>query len=130
MKNLFYILAATFILAACTSATAEEKAAEAAKDYYDRLVEGYPEGFLEGKAGIGHQPGDYCEQLLATYKKYLEDVKKKHGGIREVMVSPHVGRSDTTLQVTYAFLLLCYEDSTQEEIIVPMVQVANEWRMK
>ena len=130
MKNLLYILVATFMMVACTSATAEEKAAEAAKDYYDRLVEGYPEGFLEGKAGIGHQPADYGEQLLAAYQKYLEDVKKKHGGIREVMISPQVGRSDTTLHVTYAFLLLCYGDSTKEEITVPMVQVGDEWRMK
>lgn len=130
MKHLFYILIASFVFAACIGATAEEKAAKTAKEYYDRLADGYPEGFLEGKLGIVNQPGDYGEQLLATYQKYLDDVQKKHGGIQKVLVSPQVGRIDTTLHVTYAFLILCFKDSTQEEITVPMVQVGDEWRMK
>ena len=53
-----------------------------------------------------------------------------HGGISEVRISPNVGRRDTTLQLTYAFLLLCFADSTQEEIVVPMVEKDGQWYMK
>lgn len=102
----------------------------AAKSYYDRLVEGYAEGFLEGKAGVDSLPSDYCDQLLEVYKQYMSETQKKHGGIREVRISENVGRSDSTLRLTYAFLMLCYGDSTQEEITVPMVQDGDEWRMK
>ena len=36
----------------------------------------------------------------------------------------------TTFHVVYAFLLLSYGDSTQEEITVPMVNVDGDWKMK
>jgi hypothetical protein len=127
-RCLFLILA--FIAVSCSKTTPEEQAAMAAKSYYDRLVEGYAEGFLEGKAGVDSLPSDYCDQLLEVYKQYMSETQKKHGGIREVRISENVGRSDSTLRLTYAFLMLCYGDSTQEEITVPMVQDGDEWRMK
>ena len=117
-------------LVACNEVSPEQQAAEAAKSYYDQLVEGYAEGFLEGKAGVDSLPADYCEQLLATHRQYLDDVRCKHNGFREVRISPNIARSDSILHVTYAFLLLCFGDSTQEEITVPMVEVNGEWKMR
>lgn len=117
-------------LSACSKATPEEQAAKAAKAYYDRLVEGSPIDFLEGKADIDDLPVDFCEQLVTAHQKYIADVKRKHGGIREVRISPNVGRRDSILQLTYAFLMLCFGDSTQEEIVVPMVEVDGEWKMR
>ena len=46
-------------LVACNEVSPEQQAAEAAKSYYDQLVEGYAEGFLEGKAGVDSLPADY-----------------------------------------------------------------------
>ena len=51
-------------------------------------------------------------------------------GLSAVEISPNVGRQDTTLHLIYAFLLLCYGDSTQEEITVPMVHHDGRWLMK
>ena len=115
---------------ACNSASPEQRAAQAAKTYYDRLAEGYAEGFLEGKVAVDSLPAHYLDALLPVYRQYVSEVNEKHGGIREVRISPNVGRRDSTLQLTYAFLMLCYADSTEEEITVPMVEVDGQWLMK
>ena len=53
----------------------------------------------------------------------------KHGGITAVSVSSV--RTDSLDAYTSVFLLLCYGDSTQEEIVVPMVDAGDgRWRMK
>ena len=130
MRRLFYIVALLVALSACAGSTPEEAAAKAAKAYYDCLVEDFPEGFLEGKAGIDSLPDAYCEQLVQACHQYVADVIRKHGGLLEVRVSDNVGRTDESLGLTYAFLLLNYADSAQEEITGPMVEVNGEWKMK
>ena len=90
--------------------------------------------FLEGKAGSSQLPAAYGEQLLKAIEQYQEEIKQKHGGILSVRISDNsVNPDDTTHadSLVNAFLILCYADSTQEEILVPMVQVSEgEWRMK
>ena len=98
--------------------TPEQQAAEAAQSYYQRLLDGYPDGFLVGKANYDQYPSDYRQQLVKANELFMEDMKQKHNGLRAVAVSPNVGRVDTTLHVVYTFLLLSYGDSTQEEVTV------------
>lgn len=130
MRKLLYVACLVAALSACSNGTSEQAAAEAAKSYYDQLREGYYEGFLEGKAGIDSLPADYCEQLLDVCRHYMDDLVRKHQGISEVHISENVGRTETSLHLTHAFLLLCYGDSTQEEITVPMIEVGGVWKMK
>ena len=108
----------------------EQQAAEAAQSYYQRLLDGYPDGFLAGKANYDQLPGDYRQQLVKANEQYVKDIQQKHDGLKSVAISPNVGRIDSTLHVAYAFLLLSYGDSTQEEIVVPMVHVDGDWKMK
>ena len=108
----------------------EQQAAEAAQSFYQRLLDGYPDGFLAGRAVYDQLPADYREQLVMANEQYVKDMQEKHAGLRSVTISPNVGRADSTLHVVYAFLLLSYGDTTQEEITVPMVQVDGEWKMK
>ncbi len=129
MRNLLYVFLVLLTIG-CSSEQPEKAAAEAAKSFYERLVQGFPEGFLEGKLGVDSLPTAYCEQLIEVYRQYLSDVQEKHRGIQQVSVSPNVGHRDTTLHVVYAFLLLSYNDSTQEEISVPMVERNGQWLMK
>lgn len=130
MRKLLYVACLVAALSACSNGTSEQAAAEAAKSYYGQLREGYYEGFLEGKAGIDSLPADYCEQLLDVCRHYMDDLVRKHQGISEVRISENVGRTETSLHLTHAFLLLCYGDSTQEEITVPMIEVGGVWKMK
>ena len=138
MRRLLILCAWSALLLACSSATPEEQAAQAAKEYYDLLIKDNTVDFLAAKAGIDSMPNDYCEELLAATKTYVSDIKRRHNGLREVRISPNVGRTDSlpgragqrAEVFTHAFLLLCYGDSTQEEITVPMVERDGRWLMR
>ena len=117
-------------LIGCHEVNLEQQAAEAAQGYYQLLLDGYPDGFLAGKAAYDEMPSDYRDQLVKANEQYVKDMQQKHNGLRSVAISPNVGRSDSTLNVVYTFLLLSYGDSTQEEVTVPMVQVDGDWKMR
>ena len=117
-------------LMGCQEVSLEQQAAEAAQGYYQCLLDGYPDGFLAGKAAYDEMPSDYRDQLVKANEQYVKDMQQKHNGLRSVAISPNVGRSDSTLNVVYTFLLLSYGDSTQEEVTVPMVQVDGDWKMR
>ena len=53
---------------------------------------------------------------------------KEHHGILSVRAVN--AKADTSLHVVNVFLMLCFGDSTNEEIVVPMVDVNGSWWMK
>jgi len=130
MRHFIFLICVLFF--SCDGLTPEESASKAAKEYYDLLAEGDAARFLENKAVADTLPTDYGEQLLAAVHQYQEDILKKHGGLREVRIAENPGRCDTLHGSSYvhAFLILCYADSTQEEVAVPMVERGGLWLMK
>ena len=129
MRKLLFIALTLLMLCACSS-TPEEQAARAARGYFQCLIDDRPEEFLRGKANADSLPDSYRAQLLTAINQYRADMLDKHNGLNEVQVSDNVARRDTSLNLTYAFLLLCYGDSTEEEITVPMVERDGQWLMK
>ena len=121
--GLFFLL----LLVSCGSTTPEQQAAESAKACYDFLIEDDAVRFLECKAGADTLSADYGEQLLAAVRQYQHDIKQKHGGLREVRIADDQSAFNTYQQST---LILCYTDSTQEAIAVPMVERDGRWLMK
>ncbi|MBQ8486927.1 MAG: hypothetical protein IJ533_04680 [Prevotella sp.] len=112
----------------CARLTPEQQASLAAQGYYHHLAAGQCEQFLEGRVGADSLPADYREQLLAGCRQFLSQQQKAHQGIADVRVSN--ARTDSLDGYTSVFLLLCYGDSTQEEIVVPMVERGGRWCMK
>ena len=130
MKNVITSIVC-LLMWGCSSMTPEEQAAQTALYYYQLLQEGKAVEFMEGKAGVEEIPNDYAEQLLKATELYISDIQTKHGGVQKVGLSDNAPRRDSIpQQVVYAFLILSYNDSTQEEITVPMVEQQGEWRMK
>ena len=128
LEALVLLAVLVFLAAACSKPTKEELASLAAEGYYRHLTAGEYEQFLEGKAGADSLPEDYREQLLVGYKQFMAQQQKSHQGIRGVQTTNVC--MDSTLQLVQVFLLLDYGDSTQEEIVVPMVERDGRWRMK
>ena len=117
------------MLAACGNASKEELASLAAKGYYDHLIRGEYEQFLEGVDQRERMADDdYRSQLLDCYEQFMAQQTTAHRGILEVRVSN--AKTDTIQKYTNVFLVLCYGDSTNEEIVVPMVERNGSWRMK
>ncbi len=128
MKHLLFILLVFLALCACSSPTPEEMASLAAKGYYEHLLKGEYDKFLEGKAGSDSLPEAYREQLLAGYKQFLSQQNSLHNGINEIRVVN--ARRDSILNYTNVFLMLCFGDSTNEQVSVPMIEHNGSWRMK
>ena len=123
------------VLAACGSATKEELASLAAKGYYDHLIHGEYEQFYEGMDQRTLSDGTtlsdeavYRSQMLDNLRQFMARQTQEHRGVLEVRVSN--ATTDTVQQLTNVFLVLCFADSTNEEIVVPMVERHGAWRMK
>ena len=130
MRKLVYFVLLVFLAqwAACSSPTREELASLAAKGYYQHLIEGDFDHFLEGRVMADSLPDDYRSQLIDGYSQFLAQQVNARGGINEVRISR--AYTDSTQQYTSVLLMLCYADSTTEEAVVPMVEHNGRWMMK
>lgn len=129
MRKLLYLVTLVFLVAACGGASKEELASLAAKGYYEHLIHGEYEQFYEGMDQREFtSQADYRSQMLDNLRQFMARQEQEHHGILEVRVSNAV--TDTTQQLTNVFLVLCFGDSTNEEVVVPMVERQGAWRMK
>jgi len=128
MKQLLFVVLVFLALCACSSPTPEEMASLAAKGYYEHLLKGEYEQFLEGKAGSDSLPEAYRAQLIAGYKQFVAQQNSLHNGIHDIRVVN--ARRDTLLNYTNVFLIFCFGDSTNEQVSVPMIEHNGSWRMR
>ena len=113
----------------CGNPTAEEMASLAAKGYYEHLIHGEYEQFLQGKAGLNkHSEEEYWNQLQDNCRQFVHQQNEAHRGIHEVRVVN--AKTDTLQKYTNVFMMLCFGDSTNEEIVVPMVERDGRWYMR
>ena len=99
-----------------------------AKNYYAMLVDGQYEKFIDGTINTDKVPSGYKEQLITNIKQYVATQKEERGGIRDVrIVSSTYNIKKTAADV---LLVLCYKDSANEEIVVPMIEKNGKWLMR
>ena len=85
---------------------------------------------------LRHIPDGYREELEANAKMFVERVKEEHHGIREVRImncvndTIHIEKTDKSVHASEAFLVFCFGDSLNEEVVVPMVFHKNRWLMR
>ena len=127
MRKLVYLILIVIVVA-CSDVSREDQAALAAKGYYTHLVQGEYEQFVEGRFMADSLPADYRSQLIEGYKQFVAQQVEARKGIHEVSVSR--AYTDSLAGYTNVLLLLCYGDSTTEEVVVPMVEQNGRWRMK
>ena len=125
LLGLFFLL---LMMSACAGPTPEELASLAAKGYYEHLIKGEYEQFLEGKADGESLPAVYSTQLLDAYKQFIAQQESTHHGIHDIRIVN--AKTDTLQKYTNVFLILCFGDSTNEQVVVPMVCRDGAWKMK
>ena len=108
--------------------TVDFAAANAAKEYYDLLVNENYKGFVDGMNMPERIPDSYRNQLEDNVRMFVGEQQKAHGGLREVRVVNCI--NDSLGSSAHAFLMLCFGDSTIEEVVVPMVKRDNHWLMQ
>lgn len=100
----------------------------AAKGYYDLLLEGKYEQYVVGFNQPGRIPRGYHEQLLLNARMFVEQQQEEHKGMQKVNILH--AKADTARHVADVFLQMVYGDSTKEQVVVPMVEVRGEWKMR
>lgn len=125
------MLVVAFCLAACScnrGPAPEEVAAQTAKAYYDQLIAGKYEQFVDGRYLPNPIPDTYRAQLIDNMKMFVGEQEEAHRGLKQVTVVS--AKADTAKRVANVFLLFHYGDSTKEEVLVPMVEHKNVWYMR
>ena len=123
------VLAVVLGLCGCTEKTPEQQAIDTVLESFEGLIEGDYEAFLNGRSGMDSIPDSYREQLLVAYKQFIHQQRKAHGDISSIVALRT--QTDPVARQMLVFLMVNYADSTNEEIVVPMVEDADGlWKMK
>ena len=123
----FFILHSSFFIS-CSSPTPEEMASLAAKGYYEHLIAGEYDAYLDGVNGMTEAPADYRYQQRIAAEQFVKRLEAQHHGVNSIEVSSV--KTDSTLHCTNVFLVFCFGDSTKEEVCVPMVQKNGQFRIR
>lgn len=130
-----YLLHTTVILISCLFFTCkseepkpEELALQAAKAYYDQLVNGDIDSYVEGSLHGDSISPAYRQQLVLNMQMYIEKLKKSHQGI--AYIEALRATADTASHTANAFLAIHFADSIREEIAVPMLEKDGIWYLK
>ena len=127
-RILIFGAALGFIAMGCSDNEKRDYAAEAAKTYYDSLMSGGYGYYVDGFANSKEIPSSYREQLIVNAKQYVHQVREKRHGVGDVRI---VGsKCDSLTKTTSVFLMLCFGDSVNEEIDVPMIEKDGTWYMR
>ncbi|MGN0282499.1 MAG: hypothetical protein ACI4B3_09390 [Prevotella sp.] len=129
MKKILFLGAVLgFVAMGCSDGKQRDYAAEAAKAYYDSLIVGGYGYYVDGFGRSDSIPPSYREQLLVNVKQYLHGIRETHRGVNEVRIVS--SKVDSVTRTTNVFLMLCFGDSVNEEIVVPMIEKNGTWYMK
>lgn len=126
----FMILSIGLVFASCKKETPDPGyfAGIAAKGYYDLLLEGKYNDFVAGYNQPNRIPKGYHEQLLLNARMFMEQQQEEHKGLAGILVLH--AKADTARHVADVFLQMVYGDCTKEQVVVPMVQVHGDWKMR
>lgn len=129
MRTLLYLSALLALLfISCSRQNPEEMAARVAKQYYDYLLEGKYEAFVDGQHRPEKIPDSYREQLVMNIKMFMGQQEREHLGIKETRIVKAV--ADTSRHEANVFMVFCYGDSTTEQVCIPMVEDGGVWYMR
>ena len=124
MKKILFFLLSVMSLFSCKG----YYAGIAAKGYYDMLLEGRYDEFVEGQNMPHRIPEGYRQQLVLNAKMFVEQQKNEHRGMKAFQILD--AKADTAHHIADVYLSVTYGDSTKEQIVVPMVEVEKKWKMR
>jgi len=132
MKKLPMLILACLVLglAACGSKKDDsgEVAARAAKLYYDYLLHGDYDAFVAGTYRPDSLPASYQRQLADNAAMFIGQQTDEHRGIKDIRILG--AKADTAKHVAQVMLQLAYGDSTNEQIVVPMIEHKGVWYLR
>lgn len=117
------------ILVGCNTPTnPSDVVSRTALEYYNALIRGDYSQYVDGFYQRDSIPPTYREQLLVNAKMFYFQQLEEHRGI----VKANILRTDIdkSQQKANVFLRITYGDSTNEQIVIPMMKVKEVWYMR
>ncbi len=129
MRYVAFIGLLCAVCAACSSdIKTDEQAANTARLYYDYLLQGQYDDYVAGIDGYDEMPESYRRQLTDNARMFMEQQNREHGGIERLRIMR--ADIDTETQTAQVFLVISYQDGSNEQIMVPMVRNGSLWMMR
>ena len=97
-----------------------------AETYYQNLMSGQYEKYLEGISGACTMLPEQRSQTLQALKAFCQNQQAQHGG----MVSVHGIEALLQGKRAEVYMDIIYADSVSERIVIPMVLEDSVWRME
>ena len=129
--SVWLVILAAILVIACGGKGGDnpsEMAGRTAKLYYENLLHGRYDVFVDGFYRPDSIPSSYRSQLIDNARMYVAQMNDDHHGLARIDLIR--ATADTARNEGRAFLLLCFADSTREEVVVPMVRIENLWMMR
>lgn len=122
--------AAMAVLASCSGGQRDESevVGKTAKLYYEYLLQGKYEAYVDGFFRPDSIPGGYRSQLTDNARMFVGQQNTEHKGIKTVDVGSV--SVDTARHAANVFLILGYGDGVSEQVVVPMIQDNGVWMMR
>lgn len=129
MRYVAFIGLLCAVCAACSSdIKTDEQAANTARLYYDYLLQGQYDDYVAGIDGYDEMPESYRRQLTDNARMFMKQQNREHGGIERLRIMR--ADIDTEAQTAQVFLVISYQDGSNEQIMVPMVRNGSLWMMR
>ncbi len=129
--KIMLLIAAVASLSACHRSEGPNPgdiAAQTAKVYYEYLLQGKPEQWVDGFIRNDSIPRSYRRQLVDNARMFMGQQSTDHGGLKSVSVrGSQFNPSDST---AIAILGFQYAEGDSEQVAVPMVCAGGVWYMK
>ena len=101
-----------------------EAARKAAEQYYTMLIKGNYKGFVEGYASSDNLPEDFRSQLVDATAQFMT-----RDDMRSLVSVKAISDSLLADSTAYVMLRLNFNDSTSEQIELPLVLLEEGWKM-
>lgn len=123
------MIIAALVMASCgKEKKADTAAADAAGMYYNKLIDGDYESFVAGMYFSDSIPAGYREQLVSNAKMFMYEQGKAHGGVDTAFALRQ--QRDSAATTAEVFMSIVFNDSSREEIVVPMIEENGFWFMR
>jgi len=118
-----------FALTSCKKETPpEELASRAAIVYYENLIRGNADQFVDGSAQIDLIPDDYRQAQIDNIHMYMDQIRRAHGGLQSVSLDTVTTSANGDEALVTLFFH--YADSTSNRVLVPMVLRDGLWLLR